>query len=177
MKKLLKSFEKFQKGASLIEILLYFALFSIILAISIDFLIKTGEFGLETSRKDVLQEEGRYIIGRLTYDIHRANPLSEPDMLGETTNLLRFTVVTGFFSSEVHEYTLDSGNLLFTRISTSTNTANLNSNRVKVNSLSFTRLGSILGKPTIKIAFELETTQAEKGGPKKQSFETVVGTR
>jgi hypothetical protein len=85
--------------------------------------------------------------------------------------------VTGFGSSEVHEYTLDSGNLLFRRITDSTTTANLNSNRVKLNSLSFTGLGDTTGKPTIKITFELETIKSEKGGPKTQIFETLVGIR
>jgi hypothetical protein len=175
MERLLKIFEtgKFQKGTSLIELLLYFALLSIILIIAVDLMIRTGEFSMEAGSQNVLQEDARFIGSRLSYDIHQAGAVTTPAALGQTTTTLILTVGT-----ETHTYSLNGNNLEYQKIvGPNTQTANLNSNLTKINSLSFQRLGSTNGKHTIKITFEIEDLKGKKGGPLKKTFETVVGLR
>ena len=173
MGKWLKQLKSKQKGTSLIELLLYFALLSIILIIAVDLMIRTGEFGMEASGQNVLQEDARFIGNRFGHDIHQAGAITTPANLGQTTSVLTITV-----GSETHTYSLNNNNLEYQEIvGPNTQTANLNSNLTRINSISFQRLGNTNGKHTIKITFEIEDLKAKKGGPLKKTFETVVGLR
>ena len=164
---------KGQKGTSLIELLLYFALLTIILSIATDLIIKSGEFSLEAKSQNVLQEDARFIGNRLAYDIHQATAVTTPANLGEASSTL--TIMVGV---ETHIYTLLVNNFQYQEVAGSnTQTANLNSNLTKINSVSFQRLGNPGGKPTIKIIFEIKDVKGTKGGPIKKTFETVVGLR
>jgi len=166
---------KSQKGATLIELLIYFALLGIILVIAVDIMLATGEFFLESASKNELQDNARFINARLTYDIHRADSITTPANLGDSSNTLILVIGT-----ETHTYSLVGANLEYqkeTRPPPTTQTANISSNFIEVNSLSFQRFGTTNGKHTIKITFELEAIKSGKGGPKQKTFETVVGTR
>lgn len=166
---------KSQKGATLIELLVYFALLGIILVIAIDIMLTTSEFSLESGAKNDLTDNARFINARLTYDIHRTDSIVSPANLGDSNSTL--TLLIG---SETHNYTLAGTNLEYQKETgppPTIQTANINNNLTRVNSLSFQRLGSSGGRHTIRITFELEAVKREKGGPKQKTFETVVGTR
>ena len=171
---MIKNFLRYsQKGASLIELLLYFSLLGILLTTVTDVMLRTSEFSLEASAKNALLADGRFIPSRLAYDIHRADSITTPVNLG--ANSATLTLIVG---SETHIYTLSGANLEYEQIAgPSTQTANINSNKVVVNSLNFQRLGSSGGKPTLKITFELEGIKRERSGPTQKVFETVVGIR
>jgi type II secretory pathway component PulJ len=167
--------KKFQKGASLVELLIYFALLGIILVIAVDIMLATGEFSLESASKNELQDNARFINARLAYDIRQADSITTPANLGDSSNTLVLLIGT-----ETHTYSLVGANLEYQKETgppPTTQTANINSNFIEVNSLSFQRLGTTNGKHTIKITLELEATKSGKGNPEQKIFETVVGTR
>ena len=168
--------KKHQEGVSLIELLLYFALLSIVLLIAIDLMIRSGEFSLESSAKNNIQADGSFMTHRLSYDIHRSTAISTPAALGDAGSTLVLTI-----GGETHTYTLLGQSLQYTKQTpppgASTQTGNLNSDLTKINSITFQRLGNVGGKPTIKITFEIEDIQGEKGKLVKNTFETAVGIR
>ena len=174
MKKLLLI--KFQRGTSLIELLIYFGLLATVLIIATDLIIRTGEFSLEANTRNALQQDARFIINRLTYDIHQADLINTPAGLGDSSpTTLVFTV-----GPETHTYSLVGTDLEYQRQTGPpplTQTANVNSNQTRVNSILFQRLGNTNGQPTIKITFQLETSKSQKGGPKVKTFEALVGQR
>ena len=55
-----------QKGASLIELLLYFSLLGILLTVVTDVMLRTSEFSLEAASKNDLQGDVRFITSRLS---------------------------------------------------------------------------------------------------------------
>ena len=173
MKKLLLI--KFQRGTSLIELLIYFGLLATVLIIATDLIIRTGEFSLEANTRNALQQDARFIINRLTYDIRQADLINTPAGLGDSGPTLVFTV-----GPETHTYSLVGTDLEYQRQTGPpplTQTANVNSNQTRVNSILFQRLGNTNGQPTIKITFQLETSRSQKGGPKVKTFEVLVGQR
>lgn len=164
-----------QKGTSLIELILYFALLGIILIIATDIMLQTSEFSLKSGAKNVVQEDARFIKDRLTYDISRADSISTPANLGDSSSTLVLIIGT-----EIHTYTLSIPNLEYQKETgppAITTIANINSNQTKVNTLNFQRLGNAAGKPTVKITFGIEAVRSAKGEPKTKTFETVVGAR
>ena len=168
--------KKHQEGVSLIELLLYFALLSIVLLIATDLMIRSGEFSLESNAKNNIQADGSFITNRLSYDIHRSTAITTPAAFGDAGSTLVLTI-----GGETHTYTLLGQDLQYTKQTpppgASTQTGNLNSDLTKINSITFQRLGNVGGKPTIKITFEIEDIQGEKGKLVKNTFETAVGIR
>jgi len=171
IKKLIDS----KKGTSLIELILYFSLLGIVLIVATDIMLKTSEFSLESSVRNNLQDDGRFIISRLSYDIRRADTITTPSTIGDSTAILFLTIGT-----DTVTYSLVGTNLDLeekTGPPTKIQNATVNSTNTKVNSINFERLGNASGKHTIKISFDLEDSQAQKGGPKQKTFETVVSLR
>jgi len=171
---MIKNFLKHsQKGASLIELLLYFSLLGILLMVVTDVMLRTSEFSLEAASKNDLLGDTRFITSRLTYDIHQATSITTPAILGDNSQTLVLTVGT-----ETHTYTISGSNLVYERVAgATTQTANINSNKVVVTSLNFQRLGNNGGKPTVKITIGLEAVKKDKSGPAQKTVETVVGIR
>ena len=166
-------FTKSQKGTSLIELILYFSLLGIVLIIATDIMLRTSEFSLESAAGNDLQDDAKFIVSRFSYDIRRADSIPLPASLGDSSGTLTLSV-----GSETYTYTLNGSDLEYQEtIGPNSQTGNLNSNRTKVNSLTFERLGNTSGNPTIKITFELEATTAKKGGAEQKTFETVVNKR
>lgn len=177
MKKLFENLKvsRSQKGTSLIELIVYFALLSTVLVIAVDIMFRTSEFSLESAAQSGLQEDARFIISRLSYDIHRAENITTPANIGTSTSTL---VLTN--GSDTYTYSLVGSDLELqseTGPLPTIQNANINSNQTKVNSISFQRLGNSSGKHTFKITFNLEGATSQKGGPEQKTFETVVGLR
>ena len=168
-----ESLKKPQKGASLIELLLYFSLLGILLTVVTDVMLRTSEFSLEAASKNDLQGDVRFITSRLAYDIHQASLVTTPANLGDSSQTLVLTIGT-----ETHTYTLSGSNLAYEKTAgASTQTASINSNKVIVTSLNFQRLGNNGGKPTVRITIGLEAVKKDKSGPAQKTVETVVGIR
>lgn len=173
MRKFLQSKKtKSSLGFTLIELLLYFSLLSILLVVVIDLFLSLGEFNLEYQSQKNINQEASFIGSRLSYEIKRSDSIILPTNLGDTTSSLQTTV-----GSETHVYSLSANNLDFQNQSIASQSARLNSNLVKVNLLSFQRLGNSGGKPTLKVNFTLENQSQTKQGIVTKNFELVVGTR
>ena len=156
-----------QKGLTLVEIIIYFTLLSIILVIITDLLIKVTESSLESTSKSAVETEGEIIIKRISYDIHRAESIAIPVNPGNVSPNLEL-VINGTnikYSLIGSSITIDDG------------TADpITSNLVKATLLSFEKVGSV-ASPTIKISFTLQATKNTKQGAQVKNFETVVALR
>jgi len=173
--------EKSQKGFTLIETILYFALLSIILLIVVDLFFKISEISLESSNKSAVEIEGEYVLNRFAYDIHRFDNSNGDTLLapldpGDTTPWLvmniggiNYTYISGSISTG--EPTIVFGNL-------GIDSDRLTSNSVVDSVLTFTHIGNLGGKPTIKINFTLESTTPSKDGTfETRDFESVFSVR
>lgn len=158
----------FQKGTTLIELLLYLALFSIILVVVVDLLFTSGQLKMESESQNSLQQDANLISKRLNYEVHSATSSATPSSSSLVLNV----------ASETHTFSLSSGNLVFQKIvGPSTINANLNSNLTTINSISFTNLGNALGKSIIKTVFTISSTKSTKQGANTKTFEIFSGLR
>ena len=158
----------FQKGTTLIELLLYLALFSIILVVVVDLLFTSGQLKMESESQNSLQQDANLISKRLNYEVHSATSSATPSNSSLVLNV----------ASETHTFSLSSGNLVFQKVvGPSTINANLNSNLTTINSISFTNLGNALGKSIIKTVFTISSTKLTKQGANTKTFEIFSGLR
>ena len=160
-----------QKGVSLIELIIYMGLFSILLVMLLQMFTNILSTQLESEATSSVTIDGRYILNRFTYDIRRSNSIITPSNFGASGNTLRVTGTGIDFS-----YTLSNGNLLLTNNLTSTSDS-INSNDTSVSNLSFTKVGTSSGVSTVDISFTLTSKTIKQTGTEVKTFKTAVGGR
>jgi len=160
------------KGVTLIELLIYMALVSIFIITLTDIFSSTLAVRTESEATSAVDEDGRFILSRLDYDIARAGSINIPPQIGQTRSNLRMDI-----SGITYEYSENGGNL---QLSNDQGTNNINSSETTVSSLSFQRIAnsSIPGtRDTVKIQFTLTSKTQRPQGPESKTFNTTVGLR
>ncbi|KKS95783.1 MAG: hypothetical protein UV71_C0003G0017 [Microgenomates group bacterium GW2011_GWC1_43_13] len=148
--------KKFQKGVTIVELIVYIGLLSIFMLVLVDVFVTILNSKLDTESTSTLNQDARYIYSRLAYDIANADSASvlNPNSL----NLVS--------SGVSYNYVLDgSGNLLL-------NDVTINSLDTKVDSISFSKIGN-----TVKISYTIESLITLPSGNQTRTIETTVGLR
>jgi prepilin-type N-terminal cleavage/methylation domain-containing protein len=157
-----------EKGFTLIEFLLYMALLSIFMLTLTDIFVSIMQSQVETTSISAVEEDGRYIMAKLTADILKASAISVPAAFGNANNVLTITV-----DGVAQSYGLQANNLTLTNPQ---GTFNLNGNGTKITAMSFVKLGTS-GKESVKIDLTVQSVAQSNGGPESRSFSTTVTRR
>src|SRR3989344_9090196 len=72
------------RGVTLIELLLYMGLLALFLLVLTDIFVAITSVRTETETTSAVEQDGRFIISRLAYDVSRADSISIPPQLGQT---------------------------------------------------------------------------------------------
>lgn len=159
-----------EDGFTIIEMMLYMGILAIMLGVLSTLFASTVNMQLTSESVTSVDQSGRYIILRLTHDIHNADSITTPATLGGSGTTLTITSA----GSPV-TYALNGNNLTLTD---SSGTYALNSTFTHVSGLSFTRLGDDLShKNSIKINFTLTSTVKSNTGYETKSYGTTTGIR
>ncbi len=142
-----------------------------LLVVLTEILTSSLRLQLETQAVSTVEQDGRYILNRFIYDIHRAKSISIPASLGETNKTDHMTVNIGGTN---YSYQMNGENLEFTDGLTN---YLLNSGDTTVSQLFFTRIGEGNDLDTVRIYFQLRGTTIPKSGPEVKTFQTTVGLR
>lgn len=164
-----RTIEQSNSGFTFVEIIVYMGILSFLLLILTQILTSVLDVRSESEAASYVQQDGRYILARLTYDINHAQSVEMPSILGQQTNSLQIKI-----NGEGNTYTLAGSDLTITNNS---GTNNLNGFGSKISNLSFRRLGNINSPPTIKISFTITSTTIRESGPEVKNLETTVGLR
>ena len=159
-------------GFTLVELLLYMGIFSILLVVLLQIFTSILSVHAESQATSSVNQDGSYIMARLSSDVRQASTVVIPT-LGASSNSLH---ITGNAIDET--YSVNGGNLLLTNNSTGT-TDQLNSVNTTI-SINFTALGN--SGPNSKVTVQIVLTTTSKivrvgSNLQTQTFETTVGTR
>jgi len=157
------------RGFTLIELLIYMGILSIFIVVLASIFTSILDTQISSQTTSSVAQDGRYIYTRLIYDINRAEGVTLPATLGETTTSLQVSI-----SGQLYTYALTSGNLTVTD---GINTLNLNSAETTVSNLSFQRIGNATGKHTFRILFTVTSKTSLHGITDSASFQTTAGLR
>lgn len=158
-----------KNGQTLIELLIYMGILSIFMVTLTTILVSILDVQMESEATSSVEQDSRFILGRLYYDMNRASQITTPSSLGQITSSMAM-VIDGI----TYTYSLSSGNLT---LSWSSFIESLNSSESKVDSVTFQKLGNVSGKETVKINFSISSQTQRKAGPESKTFVTTVGTR
>jgi len=169
----MKKFIHQTKGFTLIEMLMYMGLFLILVGILLNIFLSILDTQLSSDTNSSVDQNGRYILARLIYDIQRAQAITTPSIPGQSTNTLQITA-----NSINYSYALDTnGNLQITDTTNHIGPDNLNQYDASISALTFSRLGNTGGENTIQIGLTITSRTKKRNGPEVKVFQTTIGTR
>ena len=125
-----------QKGITVVELLLYMGILTILLTILTSVFTSALDVQSESNAVSSVEQDGNYILARLAYDIHRAQSINIPATNGTTSNSFQI-VVDGIN----YTYSIDVNNNLILVNNLGTN--NLNNYATSISNLSVQRLGNV----------------------------------
>jgi Tfp pilus assembly protein PilW len=169
---------KIQAGVTLIEMLLYMGIFSILLMVMVQLFGSIVNINLESQANAAVSQDGRYILSQMTYTLRQATTYTLPATLGTNGVQLQFSTGAKTYTYSLSSDPLGQQKLL---VNDGTTTEQLNSYGTTVSNLSFVRLKSTTTtgtpKQTITISFTLTSTTREQKGTQQETFTTTVGGR
>jgi type II secretory pathway pseudopilin PulG len=153
-----------KKGFTIVELMIYMALLGGFLVILGSILLSVIDVQLETQAFSSVEQDGRYIMARLAYDIHRAQSITTPASAGQTASTL--TLVTGGIPTT---YSFSGGNLQL-------GADPLNSYDTIISGFSVTRLGDPTHWHSLQISLDLTGRSTPVSGlaQTKSYFSTVA---
>lgn len=170
---IINSFTRQKSGISLVELILYMALFSILLIMLLQMFNSILGSQLDSQATSAVALDGRFILTRLSYDVKQANKIVTPVVFG-TSGQGNTLHVTG--NGIDYTYALSAGNIVITN-NTTGDSGMLNSIDTTVSSLTFTKIGTSSGKSTVQVMLTLTSNAAKQTGTETKTFQTAIGTR
>lgn len=152
-------------GFTVMELILYMGLLMILLVILSQLFTASIESQLSSQTFSYVQQDGRFVLNRLIYDIQNASSVTTPAALGQQSATL-VIVVNGV----TYTYSLTGPNLLVNGI-------RLNGFNTSVSNITFQRLGNSGGKPTVKLGFTMTSLTTENGVAEIKNYQTTVGLK
>jgi len=159
-----------QRGFTVIEMVIYIGTLAIFMAILTQIFTSILNVRTKTESTSSLEQDSKYVLSRLVYDINRAQSITRPVNLGGQESRLEITI-----DGNPYSYFISDNNLMMTD---TTGTYALNSNGTTVSGLNFQRLGPALtGRNTIQVNLTITSASLSTTGVDQNLIQTTVGTR
>jgi len=156
-------------GFTIIELTIYIVLMSVLVLVISRIFLASLDVQLESESVSAVEQDGKYILARLSYDISHASSITDPSELGTSSPSLTIQV-----GGENRTYSLTESIL---QLTDSIGPARLHSPETEVGDISFTRIGNPSGKDTVRIDFTLTSSADDPTTEKSRIFQTTIGTR
>ncbi len=160
-----------KKGFTLIELILYMGMFSVILLVLSALFTAIIDTQLDVEATSAVEADSKFVASRLMYDIQRAESITTPASLGGQGSSLTLVV-----DGTVFVYSLQNQNLLLT---VGSDSQQLNGEGSSVTDLTFTRLGNAGSgaKPAVRTQITFESTVAQPQDPETKTVDITIGLR
>lgn len=160
-----------ERGFTLVELLMYMGIFSMLLVMLFQIFASIFDVQFESKGVSSVTQDGLFIQNRLNYDASRTKSVTAP-ALGQSSESLSLLI-----DNVVYTYSIADGNLNLSS-TVSGILGQLNSADTTV-SATFTRLSDTAGKnhDTITAEFTLTSRTVKQGAPNVENFRTTIGLR
>ena len=166
---MIKKVSSFRKGYTLVELLIFMAMLSILLVIFTQIFSLIVDARLESESTSIVAQDGNYLLNRLMYDVARTNTINLPNAVGATDTTLDITI-----DGVNYVYALNGANL---QLTVNSSAYQLNSIGTTISDLTFKRIGNDDGKDTVQLGFTVTSKILEAGGSEFKSYQTTAGLR
>ena len=158
-----------QQGFTIVELLIYMGILSILLVVLVQIFTALVDLRLESEASSGVEQDGRFVLSRMIYDIHRAQGIAAPVNLGDTGSALDLVI-----GGQSYQYALQGTDLMLT---TPAGVQKVNGYETDVSGLSFKRLGNDTGKHSVQVTYTISSKTQVAGGAQTKTVTTTVGLR
>ena len=160
-----------QIGTTLIELLLYMGILSILLTALTSIFVSALDVQSESNATSSVEQDGNYILARLNYDIHRAQSISIPPSNGATAGNFQLVI-----NGVNYTYDINGDNDLILTNSLGANS--LNNFGTNISNFSVERFGNTGGiENTLKINFTSTGREQRTSVLETKNFEMNISLR
>ncbi len=161
-----------EKGTTLIELIIFMGIFSILMIGLFQLMTAVFDSQLEAQSTSSVSQDARYILNKLTSQIKNSDSVVSPIAGSQSATL------TTSDGSTTYTYSLSNGNLTLSNSSLGT-TDQLNSVNTSISNLSFSTLADTRNKNanTVTIQFTLNSKVLRRGGMQSENYKATVGIR
>lgn len=160
-----------QKGVTVIELILYMTILSVLLTILTSVFVSALDVQSESQATSSVEQDGNYILARLGYDIHRAQSISIPSANGSSSASFKIVI-----DNVDYAYSVDANNNLI--LTNNLEQDNLNNYGSSVSAFSVLRLGNVGGiEDTLRINLMVTSRTQRASGFETKNFETNLSLR
>ena len=159
---------KKNSGFTLLELIISMGILMVLVSVLLTLFGQILDVQLESKATSSVDQNGRFIMARLTHDMQQATQIITPVTPGQEGDTLALHIngTTHTFSAS------SSGNLV---LSNTNGTDVLNSTTASISAFSVTRLGNGDTNDTIRVAFTVTTRTERPSGKEQKSFQTTLG--
>jgi prepilin-type N-terminal cleavage/methylation domain-containing protein len=158
------------RGFTLIELIIYMGLLSILLVVMSNIFVTLLETKKDAESTSAVDEDGRFIMARLSYDINRATAVTTPVNSGDIGATLVLTI-----NSQTYTYAQTGNNLT---LNDGSGAAQLNgSGTTLVAAPTFQKIRPTGFADTVKVQFSLRSVIQRNGGSETQQFNLSVARK
>lgn len=170
-----KQMQILQKGFTLVELLIYMGIFSILLFVLLQLFSAILSTHAESQATSGLSQDSNYIFSRLSYDVRRADSssISVPSASQVQMTISGSTYLYQYDSTK-HNLTLSVAGGTPDQINSINTTIN------QVGDIAFTLLGNsgAENKPTVQVVLKLTSTSVRPGNTtQSKTYQTTIGSR
>jgi type II secretory pathway component PulJ len=158
-----------RRGFTIVEMLIYMGLLSSFLIVLTELFASIMDVKLESEATSSVEQDARYILSRLSYDIPQSSTISTPSGLGSTSSSLIMVV-----SGVTYTYSVNGNDF---QITNNLGVNSLNSTESKISNISFQKIGNPGGKETVKIGFTITSSTVKASGAEVRTFATTIGRK
>lgn len=158
-----------KNGFTIVEMLLYIGLLSVMIAIMTGLFTSLLDVQLESEATSFVEADGRFLFSRFAYDIARATSIMTPETLGASSSTMTLLV-----DGVSYTYSVENGMLV---LNSNMGTSALTGFGTKISNLTFTRLGNPDGKHAIQVMFTLVSQTERVSGPEEKTVQTTISLR
>ncbi|HYK08691.1 MAG TPA: hypothetical protein VEW42_04300 [Candidatus Eisenbacteria bacterium] len=154
-----------ESGFTLVELLLYGGLFSVLLVVLLQIFTSLIGVQMESESTSAIAQDGQYVLAKLTYDISRSDAITMPATPGATSSAMTLLI-----ASSSAAYTVSQGNLLL-------GTDRINSYATSVSNFIVKRLSNSNNQDSLQVSFILTSKTLVQGENKAETFQTTINRR
>jgi type II secretory pathway pseudopilin PulG len=155
----------FEKGFTLVELIIYMGLLSGFLLILTSLFTAILDTRISTQAVSSVEQDGRFILSRLAFDINRASSILVPN-----AQSLVLTI-----NGQSYTYSVNSSKL---QLASPAGTDLLDGSGTTINNLNIQRVANLGGwEETFRIQFNLSSVAQRQAGSEVRDFQTAIGRR
>ncbi len=159
-----------KRAFTLIEMLIYMGIMSAFIVVLTNIFVSVLDVQLQSQAVSSVEQDGRFILSRLSHDIRRAQSITTPASAGSSAQSLVLVI-----GGSTYTYSDSSGSLT---LNSPLGLGSLTSFDTTVSGFTVTRIGNTSGKHSLQINFTLTSvTVSNADRPEIKSFQTTVGLR